>query len=71
MMTGFALAAAIPMAFGAYTLHRESLYTASLPPGTAACGMGTLGAWIIMIVGGPIFGLIGGIVGWVADNFRA
>ena len=70
MMTGFVLAASIPVAFGAYILHRESVYYASLPPGTAACGMGSLGALVIMIFGVPVFGLIGGTVGWVASKIR-
>ena len=65
MMTGFVLAASIPVAFGAHILHRESVYYASLPPRTAACGMGSLGALVIMIFGVPVFGLIGGTVRWV------
>ena len=70
MLTGFLLAATVPVAFGAYGLHRESVYAAALPSGTGACGMGSFGAMIIMIVGGPFCGMIGGIVGWVASKLN-
>ena len=66
VLTGGIIAAALPVLFGAYGLHRESVYAAAQPPGVGACGMGTLGALIIMIVGGPFCGLIGGLVGWIA-----
>ncbi len=65
VITGSLLAAAVPVALGAYGLHRESLYAASLPPGTARCGMGALGALMIMFAGGPFCGVMGGAIGWI------
>lgn len=65
VITGCILAAVFPFTYGAYGLHREFVYAAELPPGTAACGMGSLAALTVMFVGGPFFGVIGGLVGWL------
>lgn len=61
--TGSLLAAVVPESFTAYELHREFTYAASLPPGTAACGMDALVALMIMFMGGPFCGMIGGTIG--------
>ncbi len=66
--TGSILAAACPIVFGAYGLYRESTYAASLPPGTAACGMGSLAALMFIFVGAPMCGLMGAIVGWIGSK---
>lgn len=68
VLIGCLLAAAGPVALGAYGLHRESVYAASLPPGTPMCGNGMLMALAVMIVGGPLFGLVGGFFGWLASK---
>lgn len=73
VLIGFMIGASIPVAWGAYMLYRASLYAASLPPGTAQCGMGSLAAMIVMIVligSAPICGLVGGFVGWIASLTR-
>jgi hypothetical protein len=67
---GFLIFSLIPIFYGLARLHHESVYYASLPPGTAACGMGSLGALVIIIFGVPVFGLIGGTIGWVANRIR-
>ena len=67
-ITGLIVGTAIPVAFGAYKLYRAAAYHASLPPGTAACGMSALGAIMIIVVIGPIFGLIGAVCGWIASG---
>ncbi len=66
VLTGFIVAATVPVILGAYGLYRESVYVASLPPGVGACGMGAFGSLVIMIFGGPFCGMIGGLVGWIA-----
>ena len=66
--TGAILAAACPMAFGAYGLYRESIYAATLPPGTGACGMGAMAALIFIFVGGPFCAVVGGFAGWIGSK---
>lgn len=66
-ITGLIVGMAVPVAFGAYELHRAAAYHASLPPGTAACGMSALSATMTIVVIGPIFGLIGAVCGWIAS----
>ncbi len=56
------------MGFGLARLHHESTYYVSLLPGTAACGMGTLGGIVMIIVGGPVCGLIGAVFGSIAHR---
>ena len=68
-LLGFLIFASVPVAFGFYGLRRESLYYASLPPGTAACGMGSLGAMVLIVFVGPIFGLVGAACGWIVSRF--
>lgn len=66
--TGAILASACPMAFGAYVFYRESVTAASLPPGTASCGMGSLAALMFIFVGTPACGLIGAFAGWIGST---
>ena len=54
-MIGFALGAAIPVAFGFYSFHQQSIYYASLAPNEGACGMGTLGVLAMILVIGPFW----------------
>lgn len=65
LTVGFAIGATIPVVFGVYGFYRESVYAASLPPGTAACGTGRVALLALMFVGGPVCGIIGGGMGWV------
>ncbi len=67
-MTGLIVGAAMPVAIGAYRLHGDWAYSASLPPGTARCGMSALGTIMIIFVIGPIFGLIGAACGWITSG---
>lgn len=67
---GFLIFAFVPVACGIARLYRESVYYASLPPGTAACGMGSLGGMMMIVIGGPFLGLIGAAVGSIASRFN-
>ncbi|MEQ1831072.1 MAG: hypothetical protein ABL921_34310 [Pirellula sp.] len=67
---GFLIFAFVPVACGMARLHHESVYYASLPPGTAACGMGSLGGMMMIVIGGPFLGLIGAAVGSIASRFN-
>ena len=67
-LVGFAIAAAVPVAFGMYGMHQHNLYVASLGPNEAACGMGALGSLAIIFVIGPFCGMIGAGAGWVASG---
>lgn len=63
-MIGMLAFGMVPAVFGTYGLVREQIYAASLPPGTAHCGMGEFAA--IIIFGAPIFALVGAVAGWLA-----
>ena len=67
---GFLIFALIPICFGLARLYHESVYYASLPPGTAVCGMGSLGGMMMIVVGGPTIGLIGAAVGSIASRLH-
>ena len=69
-LVGGLAGAAVPIALGAYGLHRESVYAASLPPGSYGCGMASLGALVVMVGGGPLGGLLGAVTGWIASKIR-
>jgi hypothetical protein len=62
---GFVLTAAVPVAFGLLVLRSELTYSASRPAGTGSCGMGLLAAVMLIAVGGPLVGTMGGLVGWL------
>ncbi len=60
---GFLLFASPPVALGFYRLYQTSEYYASLPPGTAACGLGSVAALMMITIVGPACGLIGFTIG--------
>lgn len=64
-LMGFVLTAAVPVAFGLLALRSEWTYSASRPAGTGSCGTGLLAAVMLIAVGGPFFGTIGGLGGWL------
>ncbi len=74
VLGGCLCGAVIPIAFSAYLFHRDSVYLASLPPGSGPCGIMLLGALIgkvlIIVVGAPLGGLLGSLVGWLASKLR-
>lgn len=65
-LIGFALGAALPVAYGAYGMQQHYAYIASWAPGEAACGMGALGSLAMIFVTGPFGGMIGAAAGWAA-----
>ena len=67
-MIGFALGAAIPVAFGSYGMYQHELYLASLGPNETACGTGSLGSFIMIFMIGPFCGMIGAGAGWIASD---
>jgi hypothetical protein len=70
MLVGSLIAATVPLVAGGVTLYNESVYSAALPPGTGACGMGVLAGLILIVIGGPVFGLVGGGAGWLLSKVR-
>lgn len=64
-LMGFVLTAAVPVAFGLLALRSEWTYSASRPAGSGSCGTGLLAAVMLIAVGGPFFGTIGGLGGWL------
>ena len=68
-LVGFLVFGIVPAGFGFARLHHESVYYVSLIPGTAACGMGWLGGIVMIVVGGPICGLVGAFFGFTAHRF--
>jgi hypothetical protein len=64
-LMGFVLTAVVPVAFGLLALRNEFAYSASRPAGTGSCGMGLLAAVMLIAVGGPLIGTIGGLGGWL------
>ncbi len=65
-LVGFALGAATPVANGVYGIHEFNVYAASLPPGTFVCGNPMIASIAMILVIGPIGGLIGAAAGWAA-----
>ena len=63
---GFALGAAVPVAFGTYGMHQHNIYLASLGQNEAACGTGAIGAMAMIFIVGPVCGMIGAGSGWIA-----
>lgn len=64
-LIGFGIGAIAPLAFGVYGLQQHYAYVSSLGPNEAACGMGAVSALAMIFVGGPIFGIIGAVSGWI------
>jgi len=69
-LTGLALGAAIPVAFGSYGMYQHQLYLASLGPNEAACGMGALASFMMIFIVGPFCGMIGAGCGWLASSIK-
>ncbi|TWU48476.1 hypothetical protein [Rubripirellula reticaptiva] len=70
VLLGFAIGAAIPVGMGVYSIAQFSAYQATLPSGSATCGMPMLGAMMIIFFGGPFGGLIGALVGGAVSYFN-
>ena len=70
-LVGFALGAAIPWAYGLYGMYQFNVYAASLPPDTGACGNGALASLALIILVGPMCGMVGAAAGWIASGIRA
>jgi len=68
LVLGFLLGAALPICFGLRAMFQFNQYVTSLPPNTPVCGNPQLGALVMIIVVGPIGGLIGAASGWVANE---
>jgi|TARA_R110001592_G_scaffold343251_1_gene633585 hypothetical protein len=62
-LAGAMLGASIPVMLGVYLIQQFSAYTATLPPGTAVCGMPMLIPIALFVFVAPIMGLIGGGTG--------
>ena len=68
-LVGFFLGAAIPVAFCIYSMQAEAAYRASLPESEKImCGMGSLAALMVMVIGAPLFGAIGAMVGYALSR---
>ena len=72
VLTSCLMGAAVPIAFVAYTFYQEYVYDTSMPPGNRPCGLIVFVCFVvkvcIVIVGTPICGMIGGLVGLVASK---
>ena len=64
---GFVLGAGVPVTYGFLLLRAHHAYVDSLLPGEAACGMPALGGFGLILVVGPIGGVLGLIAGAVAS----
>ncbi|HBL44963.1 hypothetical protein [Gimesia sp.] len=62
-LAGAAVGASIPITLAVYLFQQFSAYTATLPPGTAVCGMPLLLPWALLLIVAPILGLLGGGAG--------
>lgn len=67
-MLGTLIGVLIPLSLGAYGVYQDAAYAATLPPDVARCGMGAMGAYLTALVGGPTFGIIGGLIGWLISQ---
>ena len=63
-MLGLLFGAALPITCGIYGIYQFQLYVATLPPDMPVCGNPVLGAYAMILVVGPVFGLIGAALGW-------
>ena len=64
-LLGLLFGAAFPITCGIYGIYQFQLYVATLPPDMPVCGNPVLGAYAMILVVGPVFGLIGAALGWV------
>lgn len=67
---GFCIGVSIPASLGAYELYQLKIYAASLPPGEFVCGNPTLGAFVLIVFGAPLLGLIGAVVAGKRSRIR-
>ena len=63
-LLGFLIGAIYPIGCGIYGICQFRLYVATLPQGMPVCGMPVLGAYAMILVVGPVFGLIGAALGY-------
>lgn len=65
IVAGFWTGVVIPVGIGFYWMSQTSAYYANLPraPHTANCGMSMLAAWMMILVVGPVGGLVGAFAG--------
>lgn len=70
-LTGFIVGSSLPFAWGMYGMQQHYAYLYSLPPNEAACGTGALGSVALIILVGPLCGLIGGASAWSAARLRS
>ena len=65
MLVGFAIGAATATVLGIYSLQSQAAYNASLAErGGIACGMGSLAALMAIVIGMPVLGGVGALVGF-------
>lgn len=64
---GFVIAASIPLGFAVYGSVQES-WAAAAMPSRPRCGMDSIATMIMLGIGTPCFGCIGGAVGWIASK---
>jgi hypothetical protein len=62
---GFAMAASFPFVIGILSLRNELATSSVHTTGSGTCGMGLLAAIMLITVVAPVFGTIGGLVGWL------
>lgn len=65
-LIGFGISVALPIGAGVYSIYQFNVYVATLPPGTAVCGNPVLGAYVLILIGGPFCGFLGAASGWAA-----
>lgn len=50
------------MTSGIHLLNAHHAYVASLPPDHVACGMPALAALAMIVIGGPVCGVVGSVI---------
>jgi len=67
IMIGIAIAAVLPVGFGAYRLYQHYLSLPHLAPGEAACGNGAIVQFQLIFVVVPVSGVIGAALGRITS----
>jgi hypothetical protein len=62
--TGFVITAFIPLGFAVYGAVQES-WAAAAMSSRPRCGMDSIATMIMLGIGTPCFGCVGGAVGWI------
>ena len=65
MLVSAAIAAMIPLMFGIDQIYAFNQAVASLPENHAVCGNYLIGVYFCILVGTPIFAIIGSGLGWL------